>query len=121
MPARLGPPSPGRTRLEIMAVLLRSPSRCRRLFPSLATRPLVVRLQGAAALREPTEKVVPRRPALALDELAPAVRPPIFQGASRERDDVVAALDRMELPRERPSELIEELRRAEALLRLSEF
>ena len=105
-----------------MALLLRSPSRCRRLFCSLAARPLVVRFQGAAALREPTAEVDPRRPALALNELAPAVRPPIFQGASLERDDVVAALDRMELPRERfPSELVEELRRAEALLRLSEF
>ncbi len=59
-----------------------------------------------------------------LRKVAAVVRPPIFQGASRERDAVVAALDRMELPRERfPSQVVEErvgeLRRAEELLRLN--
>ncbi len=79
------------------------------------------------APREPTAEIDPRRPALAPRAVAPAVRPPIFQGASRDRDDVMAALDRMELPRERfPSEVVDgrvedlrvgELRRAEELLR----
>lgn len=94
------------------ALPLPSPRRCLRLLCSRTATLLVERPQGAEALREPTDGAVSTRAVPAL------VVPPTFHGASRERDSVAAALDWIELPRERVPSDVEgdrELRRSSGL------